>query len=87
MGSESSSSPKSSLSPSGIGQSDENGLKVQGWRRLGFIGLSDNVSTGFRARELKTVHLDFHGDLLKFQFNQNFVNPLNLYNQVSILLI
>uniref|UniRef100_A0A8C1VM99 Centrosomal protein 104 n=1 Tax=Cyprinus carpio TaxID=7962 RepID=A0A8C1VM99_CYPCA len=47
------------------------------------ISLSDNEKTGFRARELKSVHVDAVGSYLKFTFHRNHVNQYNSYNQVQ----
>uniref|UniRef100_A0A8C7UPH6 Centrosomal protein of 104 kDa n=1 Tax=Oncorhynchus mykiss TaxID=8022 RepID=A0A8C7UPH6_ONCMY len=51
-------------------------------RRLGYVSLSDNEKTGFKARELKSVHVDAIGTYLRITFHRNHVNCYNLYNQV-----
>uniref|UniRef100_A0A8C8GB85 Centrosomal protein of 104 kDa n=1 Tax=Oncorhynchus tshawytscha TaxID=74940 RepID=A0A8C8GB85_ONCTS len=51
-------------------------------RRLGYVSLSDNEKTGFKARELKSVHVDAIGTYLRITFHRNHVNRYNLYNQV-----
>nr|XP_057940927.1 centrosomal protein of 104 kDa isoform X2 [Doryrhamphus excisus] len=56
-------------------------------RRLGYVSLSDNEKTGFKARELKSVHVDAVGTYLKITFHQNHVNRHNRYNQVSLVAI
>ncbi|XP_054637674.1 centrosomal protein of 104 kDa-like isoform X1 [Dunckerocampus dactyliophorus] len=56
-------------------------------RRLGYVSLSDNEKTGFRARELKSVHVDAVGTYLKITFHQNHINRHNHYNQVSLVAI
>uniref|UniRef100_A0A8C2JXS2 Centrosomal protein of 104 kDa n=1 Tax=Cyprinus carpio TaxID=7962 RepID=A0A8C2JXS2_CYPCA len=53
--------------------------------RLGYVSLSDNEKTGFRARELKSVHVDAFGSYLKLTFHRNHVNQYNIYNQVALV--
>ena len=36
-----------------------------------------------QARELKSIHLNAEGQILKLLIHQNHVNKFNLYNQVS----
>ncbi|XP_028663154.2 centrosomal protein of 104 kDa [Erpetoichthys calabaricus] len=57
------------------------------FRRLGYISLSDNEKTGFKARELKSVHVDAIGQYLKLTFHKNHVNRYNLYNQVALVAV
>lgn len=57
------------------------------FRRLGYVSLSDNEKTGFKARELKSIHLDAVGQYLKLTFHKNYVNRYNLYNQVAIVAV
>ncbi|KAK7135936.1 hypothetical protein R3I94_014565 [Phoxinus phoxinus] len=53
--------------------------------RLGYVSLSDNEKTGFKARELKSVHVDAVGSYLKLTFHRNHVNQYNNYNQVALV--
>uniref|UniRef100_A0A671L7Q1 Centrosomal protein of 104 kDa n=1 Tax=Sinocyclocheilus anshuiensis TaxID=1608454 RepID=A0A671L7Q1_9TELE len=53
--------------------------------RLGYVSLSDNEKTVFRARELKSVHVDAVGSYLKLTFHRNHVNQYNIYNQVALV--
>ncbi|KAG7472798.1 hypothetical protein MATL_G00112710 [Megalops atlanticus] len=57
------------------------------FRRLGYVSLSDNEKTGFKARELKSVHVDAVGTYLRLTFHRNHVNRFNLYNQVALVAI
>ncbi|XP_066546753.1 centrosomal protein of 104 kDa [Amia ocellicauda] len=57
------------------------------FRRLGYVSLSDNEKTGFKARELKSVHVDAVGSYLKLTFHKNHENRYNLYNQVALVAI
>jgi centrosomal protein CEP104 len=54
---------------------------------LRYVALSDNEKTGFKARELKSVHVDAVGHFIKFVIHKNHVNRHNLYNQVCVPLI
>uniref|UniRef100_A0A8D0CPH9 Centrosomal protein of 104 kDa n=1 Tax=Sander lucioperca TaxID=283035 RepID=A0A8D0CPH9_SANLU len=53
-------------------------------RRLGYVSLSDNEKTGFKARELKSVHVDAIGTYLRITFHRSHVNHYNHHNQVCI---
>lgn len=57
------------------------------YTRLGFVALSNNEKTSFRARELKSVHVDAVGHFVKFVIHKNHLNPSNLYNQVGLIAI
>ncbi|OXB56613.1 hypothetical protein ASZ78_009828 [Callipepla squamata] len=57
------------------------------FRRLGYVPLSDNEKTGFKARELKSVYVDAVGQYLKLIFHKNYVNRYNLYSQVALVAI
>ncbi|XP_046728141.1 centrosomal protein of 104 kDa isoform X2 [Silurus meridionalis] len=61
--------------------------RLQQFRRLGYVPLSTNEKTGFRARELKSVHVDAVGTYLKLTFHRNHVNSYNIYNQVALVAI
>ncbi|XP_039979268.1 centrosomal protein of 104 kDa-like, partial [Xiphias gladius] len=56
-------------------------------RRLGYVSLSDNEKTDFKARELKSVHVDAIGTYLRITFHKNHVNDYNHYNQVALVAI
>ena len=47
-----------------------------------YVALSDNEKTGYKARELKSVHVDAVGVFVKFVIHKNHINKHNLYNQV-----
>ncbi|UJR26748.1 hypothetical protein I4U23_008063 [Adineta vaga] len=68
--------------------SDESiALENARYTRLGYIELSSNERTDFKARELKSIHVDAEGMFLKLIIHKNYQNRLNLYNQVSIVAI
>ncbi|XP_019205505.1 centrosomal protein of 104 kDa isoform X3 [Oreochromis niloticus] len=56
-------------------------------RRLGYVSLSDNEKTGFKARELKSVYVDAIGTYLRITFHRNYGNRYNHYNQVGLVAI
>ncbi|XP_068270885.1 centrosomal protein of 104 kDa isoform X2 [Nyctibius grandis] len=57
------------------------------FHRLGYVPLSDNEKTDFKARELKSVYMDAVGQYLKLIFHENYVNKYNLYGQVALVAI
>ncbi|NXU64753.1 CE104 protein, partial [Horornis vulcanius] len=57
------------------------------FQRLGYVPLSDNEKTDFRARELKSVYLNAVGQYLKLIFHKNYVNKYNLYGQVALVAV
>jgi centrosomal protein CEP104 len=57
------------------------------FERLGYVSLGDNSKNAYRARELKTVHLDTYCTYLQLSFHRCFVNSLNLYNQVGLVAV
>ncbi|NXN88023.1 CE104 protein, partial [Bombycilla garrulus] len=57
------------------------------FQRLGYVPLSDNEKTDFRARELKSVYLDAVGQYLKLIFHKNYINKYNLYGQVALVAV
>lgn len=57
------------------------------YTRLGYVSLSDNEKTGFKARELKSVQVDAVGCFLKLNIHKNHINKHNLYNQVGMVAV
>ncbi|XP_056014610.1 centrosomal protein of 104 kDa-like isoform X6 [Ostrea edulis] len=57
------------------------------YTRLGYVSLSDNEKTGYKARELKSVHVDAIGLYLKLNIHKNHINKYNIYNQVGVIAI
>lgn len=54
------------------------------WDYLGYITLSDNQSTGFKSRELKSVNVPTCvASFLKLKLGNNHTNAYNINNQVS----
>ncbi|XP_060115252.1 centrosomal protein of 104 kDa isoform X2 [Heteronotia binoei] len=61
--------------------------KSERFRRLGYVSLSDNEKTSYKARELKSVYMDAVGQYLKLTFHKSYVNRYNLYSQVALVAI
>ncbi|KFQ17068.1 Centrosomal protein of 104 kDa [Merops nubicus] len=57
------------------------------FHRLGYVPLSDNQKTDFKARELKSVYVDAVGQYLKLIFHKNYVNKYNIYGQVALVAV
>ncbi|NXY50121.1 CE104 protein, partial [Ceuthmochares aereus] len=57
------------------------------FHRIGYVALSDNEKTDFKARELKSVYMDAVGQYLKLIFHKNYVNKYNSYGQVALVAI
>ena len=55
--------------------------------RLGYISFDANEKTTFKARELKSVHLDCEGVYVKLVCQKNHVNKLNIFNQVGVVAV
>lgn len=47
-----------------------------------YIELAGNERSDFKARELKSIHIDAEGIFLKLLLHKSYANRLNLYNQV-----
>lgn len=62
-------------------------LLTSQFKRLGYVALSSNESTDFKARELKSIHLDFEGNFIKLVLHKNHVNKYNIYNQVGLIAV
>jgi centrosomal protein CEP104 len=56
------------------------------WKKLGYLMLDPNIKTQYKARELKTVHLDCVGQYLKILLHKCHINENNIYSQVNFLL-
>ncbi|KAI9353673.1 hypothetical protein BDR26DRAFT_10129 [Obelidium mucronatum] len=78
----SASSEKSRYSNSSKQDVTQDGIR---YVRLGFVSLGDNSNSGYKARELKSIPVDEEGEYLKIIFHQNYINSLNLYNQVGLV--
>ncbi|KAK7884098.1 hypothetical protein WMY93_027221 [Mugilogobius chulae] len=70
-----------------IGDSLPNSSDTGPLRRLGYVSLSDNQQTSFKARELKSVHVDVIATHLRITLHQNHDNRHNRYNQVALVAV
>ncbi|RMX65269.1 hypothetical protein DD238_005696 [Peronospora effusa] len=61
--------------------------KTTCFSRVGFLTLQDNTESNYKARELKTVHLDHEMTLLKLRIHGCHDNEHNLYRQVGIMAV
>lgn len=57
------------------------------FKKLGYLSLSTNENSGFKARELKSIYIETSTQFLKFLLLKNHNNGLNLYSQVGIVAI
>ena len=55
--------------------------------RLGYISFDTNEKSSFKARELKSVHLDCEGTFIKLCCQKNHVNKHNVFNQVGLVAV
>jgi len=55
---------------------------IDRWIVVRYVALSANDKTGFRARELKSIHVDAVGCFVKFVIHKNHINKHNAFNQV-----
>eukprot|EP00727_Mastigamoeba_balamuthi_P010038 m51a1_g5657 hypothetical protein (877) ;mRNA; f:885861-891212 len=55
--------------------------------RLGHFGLSPNEKTGFKARELKSVHIEQQALFVKIVLHKCYQNQPNVYSQVGVVAI
>ncbi|VDD81478.1 unnamed protein product [Mesocestoides corti] len=55
------------------------------FHRLGYVELSDNESTSYKARELKSVYVNTLGSCFQIFFYKNYANTENPFNQISII--
>jgi centrosomal protein CEP104 len=57
------------------------------FKRLGFLSLDNNERSAFKARELKTVHIDRPGNFIRLLVHRCFVNKYNNFMQVGIVAV
>ena len=56
------------------------------WTKLGYTTLESGVNTNYQSRELRNVTMG--GKLLrllKFTFQQNYANHINIFNQIGLV--
>eukprot|EP00668_Euglena_longa_P032224 GGOE01041524.1.p1 GENE.GGOE01041524.1~~GGOE01041524.1.p1 ORF type:complete len:857 (-),score=246.28 GGOE01041524.1:242-2812(-) len=57
------------------------------WQRLGHFFFGSNEDKQFKARELKTVHINVPTVFVRLLLDKCHLNPYNFYNQVSLVAI
>lgn len=70
------------IGPEDVGDDDVTKLPFD---YLGYITLSDNQSTDYKSRELKSITVPAFNptSYVKFRLHQNHHNSLNVFNQVT----
>lgn len=57
---------------------------VNKYKKIGFIKLSTNTKSNYRARECRKVFVDTRATFFKLHFHRNYINKFNLFNQVGL---
>jgi centrosomal protein CEP104 len=57
------------------------------FKKIGYFMLSNNESSNFQSRELKTVYIDSNAAFLKLVLHKPHMNAVNLFNQVGIIAV
>ena len=57
------------------------------FKKIGYFMLSNNESSNFQSRELKTVYIDSTAAFLKLVLHKPHTNAVNLFNQVGIIAV
>jgi hypothetical protein len=52
-------------------------------KRLGYLSFDSNERSGYKARELKSVHITVNAQLVRLLIHRCHVNKHNIYNQVN----
>ena len=55
------------------------------FKKAGHFTLDDNSSSGFKARELKTVYIDVNCQYVKLSLQKSYPNEKNIFNQAAIV--
>ncbi len=63
------------------------GLRGGSFESLGYMRLDPNERSNFNARELKKVHVNTRGSMLKLSIQKSHINRINHYNQVALMAI
>lgn len=54
------------------------------YEKIGFIKLSTNIQSNYKAREYRKIFLNTNAYFFKLQFQHNYSNQFNLFNQVGL---
>ena len=52
---------------------------------IGFIKLSPNINSNYRARESRKIFMDINTRFIKIKLNRNYANKYNIFCQVGII--
>ena len=55
------------------------------YENIGFIKLSTNVESNYKARELRKIYININTEYLKLKIHNNYPNTLNMFCQVGIV--
>eukprot|EP00240_Pyramimonas_obovata_P012838 CAMPEP_0118939966 /NCGR_PEP_ID=MMETSP1169-20130426/30302_1 /TAXON_ID=36882 /ORGANISM="Pyramimonas obovata, Strain CCMP722" /LENGTH=261 /DNA_ID=CAMNT_0006884353 /DNA_START=264 /DNA_END=1045 /DNA_ORIENTATION=+ len=56
-------------------------------KRLGYLSFDSNEKSAFKARELKSVHVNTAAHVMRLVLHKCHINKLNIYNQVGIIAV
>ena len=55
------------------------------FQNIGFIKLSSNIESSYKARELRKIYININTEYLKLKIHRNYLNNLNMFCQVGIV--
>ena len=55
------------------------------YENIGFIKLSSNIESNYKARELRKIYININTEYIKLKIHRNYINNLNMFCQVGIV--
>ena len=55
------------------------------YENIGFIKLSTNIESNYKARELRKIYINVNTEYIKLRIHNNYPNTLNMFCQVGIV--
>ena len=55
------------------------------YENIGFIKLSENTDSKYKARELRKIYININTEYIKLKIHKNYSNDLNMFCQVGIV--
>ena len=55
------------------------------YENIGFIKLSSNIESNYKARELRKIYININTEYIKLKIHRNYTNNLNMFCQVGIV--
>ena len=55
------------------------------YENIGFIKLSSNTESNYKARELRKIYININAEYIKLKIHRNYINNLNMFCQVGIV--